>query len=318
MKLRVAVNRFIAYRQSLGEGFVNNSIRLNAFVREMGQRISLSDVKPESVSRYLEGKTPTITANWHEKYYTLRGFYQYALSRGYTQTSPLPIVIPKRPPPFVPYIYNAKELRTLFNVCFSYQKNKGLLEPYMVRTLLLLLYGAGLRISETISLTLADVDLSQALLTIRETKFHKTRLVPLGKQLTKILLQYAVRREREKYSLNPDAPFFVGRNGKPVSQHVIQVAFQHILKKANIRRTDGGRYQPRLHDLRHSFAVHRMTAWYKEGADVQRLLPVLSVYMGHVSLSSTSTYLTMTPALLEEAGRRFEQYAFKKEEESYD
>jgi len=311
MKLRTAVNQYITYRQSLGEDFKDNSIKLNAFAREMGQDANLADVKPESVSKYLTGTSPHITADWHNKYYCLRGFYQYAISRSYTQTSPLPVVIPKRPPPFVPYIYNAKELQALFNTCFSYQKRRGRLAPYMIRAFLLLLYGAGLRISEAISLTLVDVDLNQCLLTIRETKFHKSRLVPLGKQLTQILLQYAARRKQEKYPLNPDAPFFVGRNGKVVNDHTIQDAFELIRKKADIRRIDECQ-QPRLHDLRHTFAVHRLTAWYKQGADVQRLLPVLSVYMGHVCISSTSTYLTMTPTLLEEAGRRFEQYAFKE------
>jgi site-specific recombinase XerD len=313
MKLRAVVNQYIAYHQSLGESFAANGTKLNAFVRAMGQGVALADVKPESVSKYLTGKAPIITTNWHNKYQALRGFYRYAISRDYTKTSPLPVAIPKQPQPFVPYIYNVKELRALFGTCFNYQKIKRRLEPYMVRTLLLLLYGAGLRISEATSLTLADVDLSQALLTIRETKFYKTRLVPIGKQLTKILLQYTTQRQRENYSQNPEAPFFVGRNGKTVKQHTIRNAFEHIRKKAGIRRTDGGRFQPRLHDLRHTFAVHRLTAWYKEGADVQRLLPLLSVYMGHVCLASTSTYLTMTPTLLEEAGRRFERYAFKKE-----
>lgn len=316
MRLHTIVNQYIAYRQSLGEGFRTDGTILNAFVHAMGQRVNFADVKIESVSKYLAKGSCIITTNWHRKYHTLRKFYRYVLSRGYTQTSLLPIAIPKRPPPFVPYIYTVKELRALFNACLSYQKRKRQFEPYMIRTFLLLLYGAGLRLREVISLTLADVDLSQRVLTIRETKFRKTRLVPLGKQLTQILLEYAAWRQREKYPLNPDAPFFAGRNGKAVNKSTIEYAFNLIRKKAGIRRTDGGHFQPRIHDLRHTFAVYRLTTWYKQGADVQRLLPVLSVYMGHVSLSSTSTYLTMTPTLLEEAGRRFEQYAFK--EESHD
>jgi len=316
MRLFAAVNQYIAYRQSLGEGFGTDSYILNAFVRAMGQEVNLADVNLESVTRYLAGKATVITTNWHRKYIALCGFYRYALSRGYTKTSPLPIAIPKEPSPFVPYIYNTKELRALFDACFSYQKKKGLLAPYTIRTLLLLLYGAGLRLTEALSLTVADVDLSQALLTIRNTKFHKTRIVPVGKQLTQILLEYAKWRKQKRYSFDLKAPFFVGRNRKAVKKGTIQLDFRLIRKKAGIRRTGGSRIQPRLHDLRHSFAVHRLTAWYKQGADVQGLLPVLSVYMGHVCLSSTSTYLTMTPTLLEEAGRRFEQYAFK--EESHD
>lgn len=311
MRLRTVVNQYIAYHQTLGGSFRTDDTTLNAFVHAMGEDANLADVKPESVAKYLADGSCVITSNWHRKYYTLRRFYRYALSRGYTQTSPLPIAIPKRPPPFVPYIYNVKELRALFDTCFSYQRKKGWLEPYMVRTFLLLLYGAGLRLSEAISLKLADVDLRQQILTIRETKFHKTRLVPLGKQLTQILLQYALWRQRRRYPSNPDAPFFIGRDREVVPQHSIQEAFKRIRKKAGIWRIDSIQ-QPRIHDLRHTFAVHRLTAWYKQGADVQRLLPVLSVYMGHVSISSTSIYLTMTPTLLEEAGRRFEQYAFKE------
>ena len=310
MRLHAAVNQYITYRQSLGERFRTDGFILNAFACTMGKKIALTDVKSESVRKYLAGTAPAITANWHRRYYALHGFYKYALARDYVSTSPLPAVTPKLPRRFVPYIYNVKELRALFKACFNYQRFNVILEPYMVRVLLLLLYGAGLRIREAISLTMADVDLNQALIMIRETKFRKTRLVPLGKQLTHILLRYAARRRREKYSLNLEAPFFVGRNGKAVNQNTIECAFKRIRKEAGIQRSDGGRFQPRLHDLRHTFAVHRLTTWYKEGADVQRLLPVLYVDLGHACLSSTSTYLTMTPELLEEAGRRFEQYAF--------
>jgi len=181
---------------------------------------------------------------------------------------------------------------------------------FLSRTLLLLLYGAGLRISEAINLTLADVDLPHSLLTIRETKFYKTRLIPLGTQLTQFLSQYAILRQQEGYSQNLEAPFFIGRNGKAIVQHTFQEAFRKIRRKAGVQRADNSRQQPRLHDLRHTFAVHRLTAWYKEGADVQKWLPVLSVYLGHGKLSSTSIYLTMTPALLEEAGKLFQRYVF--------
>ena len=312
MRLRTAVNQYITYRRSLGEGFVDNKIKLNAFVHAIGEKARFTDVKTESVSKYLAGTSPVITTNWHAKYYALHGFYKYAISRGYTKTSPLPAVIPKRPAPFVPYIYSIKELRAIFDACLNYQINKGELKPYTVRTLLLILYGTGLRVNEALSLKLSDVDFRKHLLIIRETKFHKTRLVPIGKELSHALLEYASRRRRWKYHLEPDAPFFIRHDGKAVKIHNIQGAFKRIRKKVGIRRSDGSRLHPRIHDLRHTFAVHRLTAWYKEGADVQRLLPVLSIYMGHVCLSSTSTYLTMTPTLLEEAGRRFERYAFKE------
>lgn len=311
MKLHAAVTQYVSYRKALGEGFRTNENYLKAFFRAAGQEKNLSDIHASQVSAFLTGKGP-VTATWHIKYRALRGFYRYAMSRGYTKTSPLPKAIPKQPQPLVPYIYTVKELRALLDACFTFQKSPTVLDPYTLRTLLLLLYGAGLRVGETVFLTRADVDLTQSLITIRETKFQKTRLVPVGPQLAQALLRYVQHCQREGRPQCPKTPFFTGRNGKGLCRSTISNSFIGIRKRAGIFRTDAGRYQPRLHDLRHAFAVHRLTAWYKQGANVQKWLPVLSVYLGHGRLAATSVYLTMTPALLEEAGRRFEHYAFKE------
>jgi len=101
-----------------------------------------------------------------------------------------------------------------------------------------------------------------------------------------------------------------------VNQYVLGDYFRHVRQQAGIYRGDGARYQPRLHDLRHTFAVHRLTSWYRQGADVQKLLPQLSVYLGHVLLASTQVYLRMTPELLTEANARFERYS--GQESNYD
>ena len=94
----------------------------------------------------------------------------------------------------------------------------------------------------------------------------------------------------------------------------VQKVFQRLRQKAGICRHDGARYQPRLHDIRHTSAVHHLTAWYRDGADVQRLLPQLATYLGHIQLASTQRYLTMTPELLEHANRRFEHYALAEDD----
>ena len=97
--------------------------------------------------------------------------------------------------------------------------------------------------------------------------------------------------------------------GRRSSLDTLENAFQRLREHAKVRRAEDARYQPRLHDLRHTFAVHRLTEWYRQGADVQRLLHHLSVYLGHAHLAATQVYLTMTPELLHEAGTRFERYA---------
>ena len=95
---------------------------------------------------------------------------------------------------------------------------------------------------------------------------------------------------------------------------MVQEYFRILCNSEGIRRDDGACHQPRLHDLRHTFAVHRLTSWYQQGADVQKLLPHLSTYLGHVDIQSTQVYLTMTPELLDEAGKRFAQYAAEGEQ----
>ena len=136
--------------------------------------------------------------------------------------------------------------------------------------------------------------------------------MPIGQQLTQVLqtgIPCGVSKKDAPKTLN--ASFYRDSNGKAVNQGTIGGTFRSIREKAGVRRTDGARYQPRLHDLRHTFAVHRLTEWYKEGSDVQRLLPVLSFYLGHTSVGSDFNLSHYDAALLEEAGRRFEQYAFR-------
>jgi site-specific recombinase XerD len=100
-----------------------------------------------------------------------------------------------------------------------------------------------------------------------------------------------------------------------VVRHTAENIFSRLRVRAGVIRHDGSRYQPRLHDLRHAFAVHRLVSWYRQGADVQRLLPQLATYLGHVHIAATQRYLTMTPELLHEAGKRFECYAREGEHE---
>jgi integrase/recombinase XerD len=185
------------------------------------------------------------------------------------------------------------------------------MEPHTFRAILLLLYGAALRVSEALSLNLADVDLEEAVIVIRDTKFYKTRLVPLGSDLNDVMTKYAKQRKRDRHSQSNNAPFFVTRLGARISSRLLRCAFQRLRTHSGVRRKGGPRCQPRLHDLRHAAAVHRVTAWYREGNDVHRLLPLLSTYLGHVDIASTQLYITMTPELLHEASQRFAaQYVF--------
>lgn len=308
MKLSKVINQYVAFRQVLGAGYYSKGCILRAYSRKMGEQTDIRSIRPRAVSKFLAGDG-RLTRNWLEKYYTLLCFYRYAVTRGYVTSSPLPKVVPKLPSRLVPYIYSREELRRLLDATSSCQLPIHVIEPLTLRMVILLLYGAGLRLSEALNLNLENVNLKQALLTVQLSKFFKSRLVPLGKQLAKALTTYFEWRQAVHPVTEKQSPFFVTRDGSRVRCITLQNAFKRLRDHTGIHRTNGGRYQPRLHDLRHSFAVHRLISWYKQGADVQRLLPNLSVYLGHINIACTQVYLTMTPELLDLASTRFERYA---------
>ena len=307
MKLSQVVQQYVDLKQAMGSRFHAESVILKAFCKAM-KDVPLCEVKGERVMAYIAG-TGHVTRFWHRKLEALRGFYRFAIARGYTQSYPLPERLPRPACVFTPYIYTAEELNRLVNTAERCVTGRTKLQAPTFRTILLLLYGAGLRISEALCLTPQDVDLSSSLLTIQESKFYRTRLVPIGPRLTSSLASYDKQRSEWDIPRDTITSFFVTRHGHPVKRSLVENTFCRLRQLANVQRHDGSRYQPRLHDLRHTFAVHRLVAWYREGADVQRLLPQLSTYLGHVHVSATQRYLTMTPDLLHQASMRFEQYA---------
>jgi len=300
--------RYVAYRRTMGERCQSNEVILRCFCRAVGPRTAVNRVRAKAVAAFVAGAGP-ITHASHCRYCALKGFFRFAVSRGHLDKVPLPTKLPKCQSSFVPYIYSREEVRRLLDAIPSFRRNTGWIEAPTLRAILLLLYGAGLRDSEALRLTVADVDLSNALLTIRKTKFFKSRLVPISQDLTKVLSDYMQWRRRTHPSANAENPFFVYRNGTAIRLSRLQKGFRRLRRYAGVRRSDEDRFQPRLHDLRHTFAVHRLTDWYRRGADVQRLVYHLSVYLGHAYLRDTSVYLTMTPELLQQVSNRFERYA---------
>jgi integrase/recombinase XerD len=312
MNIDELVTHYIAFRRTLGEKCKTNESILRSFCRAVGPKTSIAHIGAEVVAAFLNG-SGSVTSAWFKRYQALNGFFRFAISRGHLTEAPLPKVLPKHPPPFVPYIYTQDEIRQLLDAITSSQDYRNLIQPDTLRAILILLYGAGLRVSEALTLSVADVDLPKALITVRDTKFFKSRLVPIGQQLAGVLTEYAHRRAASHPGNDTESPFFLGRRGNAILLQTMDKTFRRLRDRTGIRRSDGARYQPRLHDIRHSFAVHRLIQWYQQGADVQRLLYHLSVYLGHTHLRHTQIYLTMTPELLQQAGSLFERYARKED-----
>jgi integrase len=175
--------------------------------------------------------------------------------------------------------------------------------------ILSLLACTGLRISEVLQLQLMDVDLDAGLLTIRETKFHKSRLVPLHASASAALRGYVAHRDRVQPRW-PTATLFISEVGRRLAYTTVRTTFREIADRIVARVP--GRRPPRLHDLRHTFASRRLLGWIREGVDVHERIAALSTYLGHAKVSDTYWYLTGVPELMALTASRFELFAHER------
>lgn len=305
MRLLQAIEAYIKHKRSLGMVFRSQAVILRGFSNAQGT-IDITKVSPAATCAFLDGSGP-VTNSWFGKYGTLNGFYRFALARHYVRQSPLPSSKPQRPEGFQPYIYTDEEMESLIEAA-KRRRGHTLIEPHTLQVLLLLLYGTGLRISEAINLTLADFDLSAGVLTVRASKFYKSRFVPVGPDLQGVLRRY-IAQQWSAGCILATTPLLATRKATPIARGIAEKSFERLRKEAFISRPGGPRNQPRLHDFRHTFATVRLITWYREGRDVQRLLPHLSTYLGHYKIRHTQRYLAMTAELLQEASQCFERYA---------
>ena len=312
MKLAQVVAAYVTHRQAMGMRLHTEARTLRSFCRASGD-VTMREITADQLLAFLAGTGP-VTRYWERKHSALSGLYRFAVARGYADDSPLPRTVPRPQQAFVPYIYSREELRRLLDAVAANDHPRCRIATDTYRTMLLLLYGTGLRISEALALTMADVDLDAGVVCIRMSKFYKSRLVPIGNDLLQILAPHVANRRQQH--AGPESPFFVSRRGTAVTRQNAEMAFCRLRVRANVvREAASARHQPRLHDMRHAFAVHRLVSWYRDGADVQRLLPKLSTYLGHVHIAGTQRYLTLTPELLRQASLRFERYAVEPSHE---
>ena len=311
MTLHEAIDSYVVLKRSLGAVFSAETRILRSFARTLGD-IPLDTIDAQSTHAFCRGTGPP-TRWWERKHQALRGFFTYLVTRGHLSASPLSEPGPRIPLSFEPYIYSRGELQRLLDATAILEDSRSPLQHATFRTLLLALYGAGLRPSEGLRLRCCDVDLDERVLAIWDTKFFKSRLVPIGTALSVALGTYHKARQRLPMPAGARSAFFASHTGSGILLSRLESVFVRLREHAGVQSPPGARWQPRLHDLRHAFAVHRLIAWYREGADVQACLPLLATYLGHVNVSGTQAYLTMTPELLAEASKRFEHYVGEEE-----
>jgi len=221
-----------------------------------------------------------------------------------TEVPPIGILGPSYRRP-TPYIYSPQEIRALLDEAGRLGPRGGL-RPHTYTTLFGLLACSGLRVSEALRLRRSDVDLGAEMLTVTRTKFHKSRLVPLHPSAVGALAAYA--SHRDNYLPIPAAPgFFLTERGTGLKYHKTYMTFRQL--RRTLGWTSAAARLPRIHDLRHTFAVRTLQRWYEEGQRIGNRIAALSTYLGHVKVTDTYWYLSAAPDLLAAAGARFEACA---------
>jgi integrase len=205
-----------------------------------------------------------------------------------------------------PHIYTEAELNELVAASAALLPADSI-RPLTYEALFGLIAATGLRISEAINLSVSDVDVDDGTLIVRETKFHKSRLIPLHSTVTRVLNRYAERRLRVIAAV-PCNSFFVGINGKKLPIRTVEGTFDRIRRQL-AWTARGDHHLPRIHDLRHTFVCRRILKWHQEGVNIDNRIIALSTYLGHVKPSDTYWYLTAVPELMEVVNQKFAHFA---------
>lgn len=303
-KLREAVEEYLALRQRLGaqlRGVASGLQTFAAFAEQEGSAHVTIDTALRWATQSTGNKLATVVWRLH----MVRGFARWRQATDPRTEVPPPDLLPFRYPRKPPYLYSDEEVDGLILAAQHLPSPTGL-RGLTYATLFGLLAVTGMRVSETVGLDREDVNLDDGVLVIRRTKFRKSRLVPLHASSCEILSDYVAKRDR-LFPRPTTAAFFVSEKGRRVTQWAARYTFVKVSSQIGLRPAlRGHRYGrgPRLHDLRHRFAAQTLIDWYRAGIDVERELPRLATYLGHVHVNETYWYLQAVPELLELATQR--------------
>jgi integrase/recombinase XerD len=256
---------------------------------------------PSSIARKWLAKKAHESARTHRQRITVtRQFSRFLLRLGYSAYVPDSTLAARNPSTFVPRMLTDEEVRKFFQAVDSLEPTaRSPLRHLIIPEVFRLLFGCGFRVREVLKLRVRDIDLQQGIITVRQGKFRKDRLVPPAFSLVNRLRKYAAHFENRP----PDAIFFPGPGGRPYSLRTVYGLFRQLLLQCGIPHAGRGK-GPRIHDARHLFAVRALRRWYRDGEDLDAKLPLLATYLGHQHLSGTQYYLHLTAELFPEIAAR--------------
>jgi integrase len=297
------MNQFVQEKHACGYAY-HEPIRLlhrldDFLVQERLMTLEL----PRSLTRKWLAKKPHESAKTQQpRIIVVRHFARFLLRAGYPAYVPESMLAARNPATFVPRMLSDEELRKFFHAVDALEPTaRSPLQHLVMPEVFRLLYGCGFRVGEVLKLRVRDLDLDQGIITVRQAKFRKDRLVPPAVSLVNRLRRYAEHFGNRP----PDAIFFPGPSGGPFALRTVYTVFRKLLMQCGTPHAGRGK-GPRIHDYRHLFAVHTLRRWYQAGEDLDAKLPLLATYLGHQHLSGTQRYLHLTTELFPEITARLD------------
>lgn len=301
--LRDAMEAYLRLRRDLGFKLVQAERWLRAFIAFMEAR-QASVITTELALAWAMLPVHAQPACWAKRLMVVRLFARYQRGSDPRTEVPPAGLVPYHPRRAKPYLYTQEEITRLLRAAAALPPADGL-RGCTYACLLSLLAVTGLRVGEALALTCTDVDLPAGLLTIRSSKFGKSRLVALHPSTVQALSAYARRRE-DGGVIVTSPHFFVCERGTPLRASTVRRTFRLLCRQVGLQATAGSD-EPRLHHFRHRFATETLLRWYRSGAEVERQLPILSTFLGHTCIADTYWYLSACPELVAQAVARLER-----------
>lgn len=302
---------FVRYKQALNRKYQTEAAALQLFDRYLSEYhvVGWESIDNILIDDFLKSRTRTRARSYNHLVGVIRRFFEWAIMQELTRRNPVIAKLRRETAQRIPYLFNLSDAKCLLElVRLLADKSLGSHRALVYEMVFALLYGLGLRVGEVSRLKLGDVDFAQGTLFICETKFSKSRIVPLGPKLAERLRRYIEQRYGEKNE--PETPLFSFTKRGCIHPGTISQTFHKLLPKLKLPIPPGV-VPPRLHDLRRAFAVATLLRWYREGIDPSSRLMHLATFLGHVDVNSTAVYLPMTEELLREADLRFQAAAPK-------
>ena len=300
------VEMYLEERRSLGFALTIPGELLMGFARFSDQQGHRGPITEQLILNWVQGCAKrAIPFTWARRLQVIRPFAKDCFRLDRATYIPKENVFGRAKRRLTPHIYTDQEIADLIRAAGQLPPEETL-RPATYSTVFGLIAATGLRLSEALNLQFADLDFTCGVLTVRQTKFAKSRLVPLHPSVAAAVSQYATLR-RNAIPAGPDSYFFVGSSGTALPKSTVHGTFQRLRGKLGWKAR-GSHTAPRIHDLRHTFICRRVRLWHEHGADIDHAMLALATYVGHAKVSDTYWYLTGVPDLMAVAGRSFESF----------